>query len=133
MDWAIATHSHVVAQTGSGLTVTFDGMENMAYGHVTQQTYLPAGRWRFTADAEARDLTTDQRPYFRIYDAIDPRRLDVSTEMAPERMEVDFTVPDAGSWVAVSLFRRQSGKFDSKIRGTLQIREVKITRVGSSR
>lgn len=126
MDWALTANPHVAAKLGDGLTLTFDGMENTAYGHLSQQTYLPAGRWRFSAEAEAQGLTTDQRPYFRIHDTWDPRRLDVSTDMAPGRMAVDFTSPAGGSWVTVTLLRRRSEKFDNKIRGTLQVREVRI-------
>lgn len=126
MDWTLAANSHVAAKLGDGLTLTFDGMENTAYGHLSQQTYLPAGRWRFTAEVEAQGLTTDQRPYFRIHDTWDPRRLDVSTDMAPGQMAVDFTSPGGGSWVTVTLLRRRSEKFDNKIRGTLRVREVRI-------
>lgn len=126
MDWTLSSHPHVSAKFGDGLTLTFDGAENLAYGHLSQQTYLPAGRWKFDTDAVADGLTTDQRPYFRIYDATDGRRLDVATPMAPERMAVEFTVPNGGSWVTVVLQRSQSGKFDNKIRGSLQLREVRI-------
>lgn len=111
--------SHVAA-------LTFDGRENTAYGHLSQQTYLPVGRWRFSAEVEAQGLTTDQRMYFRIHDTWDPRRLAVSTDMAPARMAVDFTSPAGGSWVTVTLLRRLSEKFDNKIRGTLRVREVRI-------
>lgn len=128
LDWILTPHPHVAAKMGNGLTLIFDGMENIAYGHLTQQTFVPPGRWRFTADVEAKDLTTDQRPYFRIYDTFDPRRLDASTEMAPEPMIVDFTSPESGSWVSVTLLRRQSAKFDNKIKGTMHIREVRISR-----
>ena len=126
MDWSISRHEHATTKTGGGLTVTFDGKDNLAYGHVTQQTYLAAGRWRFEAVAEADGLTTDQRPFFRINDAFDARRLDVSTPMAPERMAAEFTVPAGGSWVSITLQRRQSEKFDNKIAGTLRLKEVRL-------
>ena len=128
LDWNIATHPHVGVKTGDGLTLAFDGMENLAYSHLSQQTFLPAGQWQFSADVEANDLTTDQRPYFRISDTFDPRRVDVSTPMAPALMEISISVPEPGSWVTVSLLRGQSVKFDSKIRGTMHIRGVKLTR-----
>ena len=130
MEWSIAAHAHATAKTGGGLTVTFDGKENLVYGHVSQQTFLQAGRWRFEAEAEAdglaNRLTTDQRPFFRIADVADARRLDVSTPMAPERMAVEFTVPAGGSWVSITLQRRQSEKFDNKIAGTLRVKEVRL-------
>jgi hypothetical protein len=93
---------------------------------VSQQTFLQAGRWRFEAVAEADGLTTDQRPFFRIADVADARRLDVSTPMAPERMAVEFPVPAGGSWVSITLQRRQSEKFDNKIAGTLRLKEVRL-------
>lgn len=126
MDWAISRHDHATARAGGGLTVTFDGKDNLAYGHVSQQTFLQAGRWRFEAVAEADGLTTDQRPFFRIADVADARRLDVSTPMAPERMAVEFPVPAGGSWVSITLQRRQSEKFDNKIAGTLRLKEVRL-------
>jgi hypothetical protein len=126
MDWSLSTHPHVAAKLGEGITLTFDGMDNTAYAHLSQQTFLPAGRWRFDAEAEGNGLTTNKRPYFRISDTFDPRRLDVSTPMAPDRMAVDFTVPPGGSWITVALLRQQSEKFDNKIGGTLRIRQVRI-------
>ncbi len=126
MDWAIFRHEHATAKAGAGLTVTFDGKDNLIFGNVSQQTYLQAGRWKFEAVAEADGLTTDQRPFFRIADVADARRLDVSTPMAPERMAVEFTVPSGGSWVSITLQRRQSEKFDNKIAGTLRLKEVRL-------
>lgn len=126
MDWNMAAHPHVTVRRGDGLTVTFDGKANTAYGNLTQQTYLPAGRWRFEAEAAADGLTTNKRPYFRIYDTSDPRRLDVATPMAPEKMEVEFTAPAGGSMATVMLVRQQSEKFDNQIAGVLRIRQVRI-------
>lgn len=128
MDWAISNHEHATARIEAGLTLTFDGKDNLAYGHVSQQTYLQPGRWKFEAIAEANGLTTDQRPYFRIADIADARRLDVSTPMAPERMEVEFNVPTGGSWVSITLQRRQSEKFDNKLAGTLRLKEVRLAK-----
>lgn len=132
MDWVLPRHPHVQLKTGDGLLVTFDGKENTAFGSISQQTYLPAGRWRFTAEAVADGLTTNQRPYFRIYDSSDPRRLDASTPMAPERMTVEFVSPAGGSWVTIVLIRRQSEKFDNKIAGSLRLREVRIGRANGT-
>ena len=126
MDWTIFPHERVMAKSGAGLTLTFDGKGNVTYGHLTQQTYLQPGRWKFEAIAEADGLTTDQRPYFRIADVADARRVEASTPMAPERMAVEFTVPAGGSWVSITLQRRQSEKFDNKIAGTLRLKEVRL-------
>jgi hypothetical protein len=46
--------------------------------------------------------------------------------MAPERMAVEFPVPAGGSWVSITLQRRQSEKFDNKIAGTLRLKEVRL-------
>ena len=56
-----------------------------------------AGRWQFTAEAEGEGFTTDQRPFFRLFETWDARRVDVSTPMAAERMTEDFTVPARGN------------------------------------
>lgn len=126
MNWTLSPHPHVTAARNGGLALTFDGKENLSYGHLAQQTYLPAGRWRLEAEAESEGLSTNKRPYFRIYDSFDPRRLDVSTPMAPDKMAADFTVPAGGSLVTVMLVRQQSEKFDNQITGTLRIRQVRI-------
>ena len=133
MGWTVSFHEHVETRRANGLELTFDGKDNVAYAHVNQQTYLTPGRWRFSAKADAEKLTTDRRPYFRIYDTADPRRLDASTPMAPEPLTVDFTVPAGGSWVAVTLERRQSEKFDNKIAGTLRLREVRLEMVNGGK
>jgi len=127
LNWTIHSHPHVVPAWSDGLALTFDGFDNTAYSHLSQQTYIPPGRWRFTADIQPGELTTDQRPFFRIYDMEDPRRLDASTPMTPDKMTVDFTVPAAGSWAVITLNRRQSEKFDNKIRGVLRLRSAQIT------
>lgn len=126
MNWNVSPHPHVTVTRADGLTVTFDGKENTAYGHLVQQTFLPAGRWRFEAETTSDGLTTNKRPFFRIYDTFDPRRLDISTPMAPEKMAVEFTVPAGGSLASVMLMRQQSEKFDNQIAGTLRIRQVRI-------
>jgi hypothetical protein len=130
LDWSLATHPRVTAKMGDGLRLTFDGQENIAYGHLSQQTFVPAGAWRFVADADAEGLSTDQRPFFRVHDTFDARRLDVTTAMAPEPMTVDFTVPTGGSWVTITFLRRQSGKFDNKLKGVIRVKKVTIKRVG---
>jgi hypothetical protein len=126
MNWTLSPHPRVAVRRGEGLELLFDGKDNTAYANLTQQTFVPAGRWRFRAEAEARGLTTDQRPFFRIHDTFDAGRLDVVTPMAPEAMTVEFTSPAGGSWVTVILMRRPSEKFDSKIQGSLRLREVRI-------
>ena len=39
---------------------------------------------------------------------------------------VEFAQEAGGSWVTVSLMRRQSAKFDSKIAGSLKLKEVRL-------
>ena len=63
---------------------------------------------------------------YRSYDTFSPQRLDVSTAMAPERMTVDFLSPAGGSWITIMLQRKQSEKFDNKIRGVIRVKRVTI-------
>lgn len=129
MNWTSAPREQVSVTRGTtGITLQFSGKENIAYSHLSQQTYLPEGRWRLAAEASAEGLTTDQRPYLRLYEMYRPERLDVKTPMAPDPMLVEFRVPPGGSWVIVNVERARSEKFDNKLAGRLTLREVRLTR-----
>jgi hypothetical protein len=77
--------------------------------------------------------TTDQRPFFRIFDPGDPGHLSVETGAVEEtaaksRIGVEFTVTGAAEPVAVELNRRPSERFDNRISGTLHVYQVSLVR-----
>ena len=57
----------------------FLGTENVAFSGVRQFTVVPPGRYRFSAEVSSDNLTTDQGPFFRIFDPANPARLNAET------------------------------------------------------
>jgi len=78
---AAAGRDGSVASAGRwSLRIGFEGRENLAYRHVAQRAFVKPGAHRFEAQVRASGITTDQGVGFRIVDAEDPRRLEVTTE-----------------------------------------------------
>ena len=135
-DWTLEGSASVSVERKDGIEVRFSGTENVAFSGVHQFTTLPAGRYRFAAEIESHDLTTDQRPLFHIFDVEPRRKIDVSTKaIAPNAgrswITLDFDVPpapDGAQAVEIVLERYASGKYDNKIAGTLHIYQVSLTR-----
>ena len=49
------------------------------FSPVRQFTVAAPGRYRFSAEVSSENLTTDQCPYFHIFDSAKPGRLNVET------------------------------------------------------
>lgn len=112
------------------LKIHFLGKGNVDFHHVSQQTVLPAGRWRLRAWLRSEDVTTDQGLRLRVFDT--KNRLDVKTEQSTGSMPwkefiVDFAVPES-SLVEVQVARSPSWKFDNQIAGTVWIDAVGLQR-----
>lgn len=141
-DWNILPVSHVEVTRDSkahsgrfSLHIQFDGMENTDFSHVSQNTVLRPGRYRFQAWVRSENLTTDQGVYFRIADAEDPRRLSVETEQTHgttgwHLITSTFVVSPATSLVVVRIHRRPAWKFDNQIKGGVWIDQVSLTPLG---
>lgn len=130
-DWQIREQRGVQFQRRAGLAVRFDGTVNLSLANVRQCAWLQPGPYRLLADVSSEGLTTDQRPFFQVFDAQSPSRLMVETPMvepsaAHASLEAKFHVTSASQWVCVQLARRPSGKFDNKIEGSLRIHSVKL-------
>ena len=91
-----SSSSPAVAVTrANGLEVRFSGTENVAFSGVRQFTVVPPGRYRLSAEVSSDNLTTDQGPFFRIFDLANPSRLNLETgaiegTVARSWMSVDF-------------------------------------------
>jgi hypothetical protein len=92
---------------------------------------MPPGRYHLSAEVSADNLTTDQGPFFRIFDPANPARL--NAESAPilgtagkSWISVEFTVRRGTEALAVQLERRASQRFDNRISGTLHIHQVSL-------
>jgi hypothetical protein len=111
--------------------VRFLGTENVAFSGVRQFTVVPPGRYRFSAEVSSDSLTTDQGPFFRVFDPANPGRLNV--ESAPilgtvgkSWITAEFTVRRGTEALAVELERRPSQNFDNRIAGTLHLHQVSL-------
>ena len=130
-DWALASSPAVAVTRSNGLDVRFSGTENVAFSGVRQFTVVPPGRYRLSAEVSSDNLTTDQGPFFRIFDPANPARL--NAESAPilgtagrSWITVEFTVASQTKALAVQLERRPSQRFDNRISGTLHIHQVSL-------
>jgi len=130
-DWTLGSSPAVAVMRANGLEVRFAGTENVTFSGVRQFTVVPPGRYRFSAEVSSDNLTTDQGPFFRIFDPANPGRLNV--ESAPilgtvvrTWMGVEFTVRRGTEALAVGLERRPSQNFDNRIAGTLHIHQVSL-------
>lgn len=133
-DWQITPIPAATVTRADGLEVRFTGAENVAYSGVRQFTVLPPGRYRFSADVESKGLTTDQQPFFHLFDPTGANRFSINTPaVAPTesrgRIEVDLIVNGKPQPVAIQLERRPSENFDNRIAGTLHIYGVSFAQL----
>jgi hypothetical protein len=80
------------------LRIRFQGTGNVDYHHVEQWAWVKPGVYRFQAEVQILDLTTDQGLQFHLFDAESPHRLDFTTEQLTgthdwTRVEKTFLVP----------------------------------------
>ena len=130
-DWALGSIPSVTVTQANGLDVRFAGTENIAFSGVRQFTVVPTGRYRFSAEVSSDNLTTDQGPYFRLFDPANPGTLSVETAaihgtVMRSSISVEFTVTRRTEALAVQLERRPSQRFDNRISGTFHIYKVSL-------
>jgi len=142
LDWQIASTEDVEAKRVDGvakdgrwsLELLFRGSENVDYHGVKQEAVIHPGKWELRAFVKTQDITTDQGVAIRIFDAVQPQRLDASTEALTGTHDwtaVSRTV-DAGpqtKLVQVEVMRAASQTFDNKIAGTAWVDSVELTPV----
>ncbi len=135
-DWSATPQPGVSFRREGGLEVSFQGETNLSLANVRQVSFVRPGHHRLVVDAAHEELTTDQGPYVRLFDAEQPGRLSVRTEMfrgsaGRRAIAVDFVVPLGSRLIAVQLERRPSEKFDNKIAGTLHLYRVSLTELNA--
>ena len=130
-DWTLTPLASVELCQQDGLQIRFSGTENVDFAQVRQYATVSPGHYRFSAEVEADGLTTDQRPFFHIFDPIHPNAVNVTTEpvefvMPRSWITLRFAVPAGTFALAVQLERRSSQRFASRIAGSLHVYEVSL-------
>ncbi len=130
MDWDFGNAAEF--ELRDGLRIHFTGTEPGRIAVVSQLIPATPGSYRFSAVVSATDITTDQGPFFHIFDAENPQRLDAKTRtflgtMPRQTVSVTFPVPAATRVITIQIERQPSNKFDNKIKGDLQIYETSLT------
>jgi hypothetical protein len=130
-DWSLGSPPSVEVARNDGLEIHFSGTENVNFSHIRQFATVAPGRYRFSAEVRAETLTTDQGPFFHIYDADNPGRVNAATAPIKGTLDrswisVEFGVPASTQLLAVQLDRTASEHFDSKISGTLHVYRVSL-------
>ncbi len=124
--WTIPELPSVEISRRDGLDVRFSGKENLDFTQVHQFATVNPGRYRFSAEVGAREITTDQGPFFHIFDPVNPARFSVQTEqvkgsVTKTRVTLDFQILAGTQALQVQIERHSSQRFDNKIAGTPHI------------
>ncbi len=130
-DWALTQAAGVEIQRDDGLDIRFSGTANVDFSNVRQFTTVDAGRYLFSAEVRATDITTDQAPFFHIFDPTGAGRVNVESlqikgTTARSWITVDVRVPSGTHALQIQLERRPSQKFDNKIGGSLHVYHVSL-------
>jgi len=133
-EWTLRPNAGVEFIRREGLEIHFLGTENVDRPGVEQATAIEPGRYRFSAEVSADQITTDEGPFFQVTDAENSARLSVETRPITEKVSrswisLDFTVPASTAAAKVQLVRRPSLKFDNKIAGTLHIYRTSLVSI----
>ena len=130
--WDIRQDRISPAEGRYALRISFFGKENVHFRHVRLLTPVrPGVDYRLSFQWRSRDLTTDQRPYIEVRGAQCTSEV-WKSDMAPANAEwreasVLFTAPESCRAVSVSLRRRPSRRFNSKIAGRLWLDDFRLT------
>jgi len=130
-DWTLTPVAGIEIRRDDGLDIRFLGKQNLEFSNVRQFTTVSSGRYRFSAEVSAKEVTSDQGPLFHIFDPVNPGHL--SVESSPLKgtigrswITLDFSVPPGTQALQVQIERRLSQKFDNKIGGTLHVYQVSL-------
>ena len=130
LDWHIELTDNVSADRACGtsqqgkcaLELAFAGKENVEYHGLGQEAVISPGKWHFEGFIKTSGITTDQGISLRIYDAAQPRNLDIETQSLTgthdwTKIERIFDVRPPTTLVRIEVVRHASLKIDSKITG----------------
>lgn len=119
------------------LEVRFLGHVNLLFNHVAQLITVDPGRlYRLSYAYRTEGLTTDQKPYIAVrgYRCRGLQIMDdpvpASTEGSWQERVVEFRVPEECEALLVSVERKESFRFDSKIRGVLYLDDFRLEATG---
>jgi hypothetical protein len=130
-DWKFTDAAGVNIQQNDGLDIRYSGTANVDVPNVRQFMTAHAGVYRFSAEIDATNISTDQGPFFHFFDPENPGRLSVESSpvkgtVARYWMTLDVHVPPGTQALQIQLERRPSHKFDNKIAGRLHIYQVSL-------
>jgi VWFA-related protein len=132
-DWVMASMPSVEVSRHDGLEVRFTG-KNVNFSGVRQFATVSPGVYRFSAEISSDGVTTDQGPFFHVFDAANPGRLDVGTPQVHGTVPrswvtMDFKVPPGTEGIAVQLERTPSVRFENEIKGMVHVYKVSLVPV----
>lgn len=130
-DWTVDISPSVEISRRDGLNVRFTGTENIAFGQVHQFATASPGPYRLSVEISADSITTDQGPFFHVFDPTSPNRLSVETaqikgSVSKSWLKRDFEVPPGTEALEVQIERRPSLRFDDNITGVLHVYQVSL-------
>jgi hypothetical protein len=133
-DWKVTPADGVEIRRNDGLEIRFSGTANINFANVSQFTTVSPGRYRFSAEINAEGVTTDEGPFFHIFDPGNPSRLSVESPPAKGTaarswITLDVLVAPSTQALQIQIERRPSQKFDNKIGGTLHVYQVSLVPV----
>lgn len=140
LDWSVCPVEGIDAQRDAAVAyegqhsvrVTFPGTQNFHYRGLVQTVAVTPGRWRLRAMAKSDGITTISGPHLHIIgEGIDAKTEDLLGSNPWTPLTVEFTVPPATSTVIIALCREPTHKFDSKIRGTVWVDAVRLSKWGN--
>ncbi len=131
-DWTELASKSSYTITGHGpKEIRFGGTENVEFAGLRQYTVVSPGSYRFSAEVSSRGVTTDQCPYFHIFNPVGTGVVSRSVPLCGDRargwIHADVQVPQGVQLLEVQMQRHASEKFDNKIAGTVQVYEVSLT------
>ena len=142
LDWTFQSNRsvhirRVLAPVFSGffaMEIDFDGTENVEFSGLAEDVIIGPGQYRFKAWVRTAQLTTDQGMCFRLSDRSN-RQSPVATKMVTQTrgwtpIDLDFNWSGPMRPLRIEVVRHASWKFDNKIKGTVWIDGVSITKVG---
>jgi hypothetical protein len=129
LDWRIEPHTAVEASAGGldGLTLRFQGTENVSYRNVTQTAVVSPGRYILKAKIKTDEITTNEGIHLHLTaSGLDLRTEPLSGTRDWTPVELAFEVPASTRTVNVAVCRDPSKKFDNKINGVASVTAVTL-------
>ena len=134
LDWVITPDKHVeITQLANGgIQLIFEGVENTNFANITQFVVVEPGTYTVNVEVETDRISTNEGLRFRLYD---PSQGKVDSTTDPllgtnslRKVSIEATIGPETPFVAFTVVRRPSERFDNQIRGKAIIYSVVMTR-----